>query len=203
MSNEDPVTIWLEELKDGEDSAAQKIWNHFAVRLYVAARKKLRPDSRRVYDEEDVAQSAFHSFCKGIAAGRFPDLDDRDNLWRLLMVITSRKVSQRHRFDQQQCRDVRRTDTDNSFLNVASVKGGGESLEQLHTCELPPEFAAEFSDLCGHMFERLEDPQLQRIGWLKIEGCNDAEIADQLNCSRRTVKRKVERIRRTWMESYE
>ena len=43
-------------------------------------------------DEEDVALSAFDSFCRGAQRGRFPQLDDRDNLWRLLVVITSRKA---------------------------------------------------------------------------------------------------------------
>ncbi len=36
--------------------------------------------------------SAFESLCAGLARGRFPQLSDRDDLWRLLVVITSRKV---------------------------------------------------------------------------------------------------------------
>jgi ECF sigma factor len=36
-------------------------------------------------DEEDVVQNAFHSFFQGLARGRFPQLNDRDNLWRLLV----------------------------------------------------------------------------------------------------------------------
>ena len=43
-------------------------------------------------DEEDIVQNAFHSFFQGVANGRFlSQLDDRDNLWRLLVVITARK----------------------------------------------------------------------------------------------------------------
>jgi hypothetical protein len=44
-------------------------------------------------DQEDVALSAFDSFCRNAEEGRFPHLDDRDNLWRLLVVITARKAS--------------------------------------------------------------------------------------------------------------
>ena len=43
-------------------------------------------------DEEDAALSAFNSFCDGAARGKFPQLADRDDLWRLLVVITARKA---------------------------------------------------------------------------------------------------------------
>ena len=46
---------------------------------------------RRAADEEDVALSAFDSFCRGAEQGRFPQLDGRDDLWHLLVVITVRK----------------------------------------------------------------------------------------------------------------
>jgi len=36
--------------------------------------------------------SAFNSFCDGAARGKFPQLNDRDELWRLLVVITARKA---------------------------------------------------------------------------------------------------------------
>ena len=51
----------------------------------------VRRAPRRASDEEDVALSAFQSFYQGIARGRFPQLEDRDNLWRLLITITARK----------------------------------------------------------------------------------------------------------------
>ena len=52
---------------------------------------------RRDFDEEDVALIAFYSLCDGMKAGNFPRLDDRDNLWSLLVVITGRKVLHRVR----------------------------------------------------------------------------------------------------------
>ena len=196
MSSEnDPVSQWIEELKHGDDSAARNLWDHFVLRLYEAAQRKLHTSAKRVYDEQDAAQSAFHALCAGVAAGRFPDLNDRKSLWRLLLVITSRKVSNRHRYDHQEQRDVRRTNTDSVFLRT----GDSGLMEKLPTTEPSPEFSTEFVELWGQLFEAL-DPQLQRIGWLKIEGYSDQEIGDQLGCTRRTVQRKVERIRRNWQE---
>jgi hypothetical protein len=54
--------------------------------------KKLLGAPRGMADEEDVALSAFDSFCRGAEQGRFPQLSDRDDLWRLLFVITERKA---------------------------------------------------------------------------------------------------------------
>lgn len=198
MNADDPVSLWIDELKRGEDSAARKIWNHYVEQLYEVARKKLRPGTRRVYDEQDAAQSAFHALCAGVSAGRFPDLADRTNLWRLLLTITSRKICNRHRYDYQEQRDIRRTHTDSVFLNP----GQSGFINRLPAHQPSPEFAAEFVELCGSLFEGLGDPELQRIGWLKFEGYNDQEIADQLGCARRTIQRKVERIRRHWQEAH-
>jgi hypothetical protein len=62
----------------------------------------LRATSRRVADEEDVALSAFDSFCAGAERGRFPDLKDRDNLWALLVTITARKAADLAQHNQAQ-----------------------------------------------------------------------------------------------------
>ena len=43
-------------------------------------------------DEEDIAISAFRSFCDRAGKGQFPDLADRDHLWRVLFAITVRKA---------------------------------------------------------------------------------------------------------------
>lgn len=197
MSNDDPVTLWLDGLRNVDDVAAGKLWNHFAQRLYVLARDKLRPDTRRVYDEEDVVLSAFHSFCAGVMAGRFPDLQDREGLWRLLISITARKVSHRHRFDHQQRRDVRRHHAPTS-ISEAEVGTSQWKLDHLPSCEPSPEFSTEFIDVCDHLMKSLADPDLQWVAALRIEGFQDAEIATQLGCSRSTVQRRLEIIRRNW-----
>src|SRR6516165_2981413 len=91
---EGSVTRWIGDLKAGGGSAAQPLWERYFERLVRLARNKLRSSHRRaaVEDEEDAALSAFDSFCRGAAAGRFPRLTDRDDLWRLLVVLTIRKA---------------------------------------------------------------------------------------------------------------
>lgn len=196
-SSDDPVTLWIDQLRDADDSAADKLWNHFVSRLYESARKKLSPRTRPLYDEEDAAQSAFQSVCAGIAAGRFPDLQDRDGLLRLMLVITSRKISRRHQHDRRQQRDVRRNLTSRIFANGVD-DSVNDPVKQLASREPTPEFAAEFVETCESLFMSLDDPQMQEVVTLRMEGYTDSEIADRLKCSRRTVQRSLEVIRRQW-----
>lgn len=195
--NEDPVSVWLEELKNQDDSAAQKLWNHYVHSLREAARKRLRSDTRRLYDEDDATLSAFQSVCAGIGAGRFPDLQDRDSLWRLLVVITNRKVARRQRYHLQQRRDVRREAAAAHCLQ-SGRQDASSGIGELPSRELSPEAAAEFVDTCEHAFRDLADPALQQVAGLRLEGFTDFEIADQLKCSRRTIQRRLEVIRRRW-----
>src|SRR5207237_8589108 len=93
MASKGSVTRWVGQLQAGDQEAAQHLWERYFRRLVGLARRKLRDAPRRAADEEDVALSAFDSFCRGAQRGRFPQLLDRDNLWRLLVVITARKAS--------------------------------------------------------------------------------------------------------------
>jgi DNA-directed RNA polymerase specialized sigma24 family protein len=93
MSSEGSVTRWVAALKGGTAAAAQPLWERYHRRLVFLARQKLRCGRcPAAADEEDVIQNAFHRFFRGVSAGRFPQLADREDLWRLLVVITARKA---------------------------------------------------------------------------------------------------------------
>ena len=92
MPSDESVSDWLGQLKGGDHAGAQKLWEAYFQRLVEWTRTRLQGHPRQAADEEDVALSAFASFCRGVARGRFPQLQDRDSLWRVLLTITSRKV---------------------------------------------------------------------------------------------------------------
>src|SRR5499427_5642744 len=92
MSSGGSVTHWLGALKNGEAIAAQKLWEAYYRPLVGLARQRLSQTPRGPADEEDVALSALNSFFEAVAQGRFPQLGDRDDLWRLLVHITARKA---------------------------------------------------------------------------------------------------------------
>ena len=92
MSNADSVTCWLPGIKAGDDGDIRRLWDRYFSRLVALAGARLPSNARREYDEEDVALSAFYSFCDRAGRGRFPELGDREGLWRLLATITARKA---------------------------------------------------------------------------------------------------------------
>jgi hypothetical protein len=69
-------------------------------RLVALAATRLPRNARRDADEEDVALSAFHSFCDRATRHQFPHLVDRAELWRLLAVITLRSVERKLRLSR-------------------------------------------------------------------------------------------------------
>src|SRR5947209_9523450 len=88
------VTVLLNRLKLGDrDEAVRGLWEAYFRRLVGLARGHLKNRPRGPADEEDVALSAFDSFVRAAEAGRFPRLDDRDDLWQVLLVVTSRKAA--------------------------------------------------------------------------------------------------------------
>ena len=82
--------FWVEQT--GDAAAAGPLWEAYFARLVAVARGRLRAAPRAAADEEDVALSAFDSFCRGVEGGRFPRLGDRDDLWQVLFVITDRRA---------------------------------------------------------------------------------------------------------------
>src|SRR5213082_599403 len=104
MPPQGSVTQWLGQAQAGDAAAAQQLWQRYFGRLVGLARVKLRGAPRGMADEEDVALSAFDSFYRGVEQGRFLQLNDRDNLWSLLVVITARKAGKLKRDASRQKR---------------------------------------------------------------------------------------------------
>jgi RNA polymerase sigma factor (sigma-70 family) len=190
MSPEGSVTRWLGQLQDGDPAAAQQLWERYFRRLVALARQRLRAAPRRAADEEDVALSAFDSFCRNAEAGRFPQLADRDSLWRLLVTITARKAAHLARDEGRQKRGGGADRVSNA--EAESV------LAEVLSREPSPAFAAEVAEECQRLLQRLGDKELEAVALLRMEGYGVEEVADKLGCAPRSVKRKLALIRTVW-----
>jgi hypothetical protein len=142
----------------------------------------LRSTSRRVADEEDVVLSALDSFLRGAAGGRYPTLHDRNNLWTLLVVITSRKVMdlREHQLAAKRGGEVC---GESALLGNKDASSGGNGLQWILSREPSPEFALEVAQECDRLLDRLGDDNLRQIVLWKMEGFTDQEVAAQLNCA--------------------
>jgi DNA-directed RNA polymerase specialized sigma24 family protein len=197
MSEKDSVIGWLQQLSSGDQGAARHLWERYFQRLVGLARKKLRDFPRRIADEEDVALSAFTSFCRGAEAGRFPHLTDSDSLWPLLVVITARKACD---LMDHQLRLKRGGGLVQGESGIHSPEGseGPRGIEQILGQEPTPQFAGQVTDEYERLMTLLGDDQLRSVAVWKMEGYTNEEIAGKLGCVERTVERKLRTIRGIW-----
>jgi DNA-directed RNA polymerase specialized sigma24 family protein len=193
------VTHWIDELKAGEDAAVQPLWERYFARLVRLARAKLRAARRGASeDEEDAALSAFNSFCAGVARGRFPRLADRDDLWRLLVVITARKAGAQLQRQGRQKRGGGRLRTA-ADVPAAGVDGSAaDVLGAVLAAGPSPDFAAAAAEEFRRLLDALDNDELRRVALDRMEGYTNDEIADRLGCARRTVARRLDLIKKVW-----
>lgn len=189
------VTAWIGALKTGDPKAAQPLWERYFDRLVGLARARLKAMPQRAVDDEDVALSAFDSFCRGAQNGRFPQLQDRNNLWPLLVLITTRKVADLVQHQRTKKRGGGKVKGESALL---APLGSGAGIEQIPGKEPTPEFAVQVAEEFQRLLDLLGEERLQRIAVLKMEGYTDKELAARLDCAVRTVERKLERIRGIW-----
>jgi DNA-directed RNA polymerase specialized sigma24 family protein len=193
------ITHWIAEVKDGDSAGARGIWTRFFPRLVRLARKQIRGVSRGMADEEDVALSALDSFCRAAGKGRYPDLADRESLWRLLLQMTLNKAMSLARYESRQRRGGGRVRS----LTHKQVASDDQILAEIVGKEPTPEFAAMMADECRRLLEKLGDPQLREVAVAKMEGCSNREIAQRLDCALRTVERRLKLIRDEWRAEIE
>jgi DNA-directed RNA polymerase specialized sigma24 family protein len=182
------VTRWIEQLRQDDPRAAAALWERFIERMLAVARQRLRNVSRRVADEEDVAVVAFERFLAGARQGRFPRLNDRNDLWAVLFTLTDRHAA-------RQARDLRRQKRGGGEVRGHSALG--EVVERAVDEPTPAE-AVLLQDSLGRLLDVLHDEELRQIALACLEGSTSAEIAARIGRSVATVDRRRRLIREIW-----
>ncbi len=181
------VTQLLKNLQEGDSDAASSLWDRYFQQLARVARGRLGNAVAGAGDQEDVAISAFFSFCRRVEQGQFDDLQNRQELWRMLVVIASRKAISWLRQETAEKRGGGRTRS-------------GDALPNLIGPEPTPDFTAELFEEVRRLLGllRREDVVLCLLAQRKLAGHTNAEIAAELSLAPRSIQRKIQRIRILW-----
>ena len=179
------ITGWIRGSEAGDGQSQEMLWNHYFDRVVRLARSRMYAIQASVYDEEDAAVSALNSVFRGIRDNRFPDLHSRDNLWRLMILITHRKLIAQKR--RQAAR-----------ISPAVQDEASDRIDQIVCSEPTPEIVAEMMDETERLLNLLGDDKLRRIAVMRMDGLSTEEIAERLSSTSRTIRRKLERIRDIW-----
>jgi len=197
----------LDAVRDGDEQATTLLWERYFQPLVRLAGTRLPKNLRRTGDEEDIALSALHSFIAGVRRDQFPDLAGPDNLWGLLITLTSRKVNAHRRKQTRQKRGGGNVRGESVFLDAAG-ESGPAGLEQMRAVGnqddmMRPDMRAELAEACEKLLDSLPDQQLREIAVLRMDGYLVDEIATRLELSKRAVERRLQLIRKTWSEQRE
>jgi RNA polymerase sigma factor (sigma-70 family) len=189
MASDGSITHWIREIQEGNQEVAQELWERYFAKLVQLARMELRGAKRQMADEEDVAISVFDSFCRAAENGRFPDLADRDSLWRLLVRMTARKSIDLRR------RETRLRRGGPARAELPGQPTGEEALAIAIGDTPSPEFAAMMAEELRDLLDFLDDGEFRAIALGKMEGYSNEELAQRLDCSVRTIERRLSLIR--------
>ncbi|MDR2116036.1 MAG: hypothetical protein LBP87_06620 [Planctomycetaceae bacterium] len=192
------VSNWVLHLADGNEEIARQIWDEYFGRLVRLARRKLDGMPLRDVDEEDVALSAMNSFYHGMIQQKFGNIKNREDLWKLLVTITARKAAAKLRRHYARKRGGGGIRGESVFGQKDEPNRNG--IGNVLGTEPTPELALAVAENCQILLDKLGDKTLRQIALMTLEGHRTEEIAVKLGCVRRTVERKIERIREIWSE---
>jgi DNA-directed RNA polymerase specialized sigma24 family protein len=187
--SENSVLRFFDLLQQGDEAAAAHLWELFVPRLLGLARRTLASQPRLNGLAEDVVQSAFASFFQRARGGQFA-IENRDDLWNLLGVMTVRKAR----------RALRREATEK--------RGGGRVHNEAaltQTPHLPPALDAVPASAFGVEFDLYAEEllaelpaELRCVAVLRLMGHTNQETARKLDWTVRKVERKLQLIRLGW-----
>ncbi|MFO0888272.1 MAG: ECF-type sigma factor [Isosphaeraceae bacterium] len=199
------VTRWIGDLKAGDTRALAALWDRYFTMLVRKIRARLCASRAptAVSDEEDLALSVINALNSGIRNGRFPDLDDRDDLWRVLAHLVKCKLIDRQRREHTgknpDLKTIREADM---IVRACEVNGAKlPMLDGLLAAGPTPEMTAELAEELRLRRDALGRSDYRRIAELKLMGYTNSEIALELGCMVRSVQLKLELMRKRWKKT--
>jgi len=178
---------WLRQLLDGDALVVDEFWRDYGERLQRLAENHLSARLKRRVGADDIVQSVCRTFFRRAQIGQF-DLADSDALWRLMCAITLTKIRQSARYHGRQKRNLRQ--------EQGIEHGDGEravTLRELMHAGPSPDEAAVFVDELEQLMAGLDDEE-KRIVEFKLQQFTNQEVAEQIGCSERTVRRMIKRV---------
>jgi DNA-directed RNA polymerase specialized sigma24 family protein len=199
MSPAGSITRWIGQLKGGDGAAAAPLWERYRHRLIGLARARLHGRPFLGADEEDVALSAFHSFCRGAQAGRFTQVSDRNNFWPLLVQITVRKAIDLLVREGREKRGGGKVRGE-SALPAAGSAADQPGMNQVACDDLTPHLAAAAADAVQRLLDALPKEYLRKAAQMRLDGYSNDEIAEKFQRSTVTIERWFDIIRQCWRD---
>ena len=196
-SNNESFEELLDAMQNGKDDAFTAFFNKYYDPLVQFAKTKLGSFPLRAFDEHDVAQSAMKSLFKSLRENRY-EAQNSIELWQILITITKNKLLDRRRRQQAQKRGGGNVRGESIWAQAGEDSGLHAQKDTRQN--MTPDAQVELLETTDLLFQRLEDDKTREVARLLLAGYRINDIAEELNCVRRTVERKIVHIRELWSE---
>lgn len=175
----------IRRVRSGDGVAAAELVHRYEPAIRRVVRLRLTDARlRRVFDSMDVCQSVLGSFFVRAAMGQY-DLDNSDQLLKLLAQMARHKVTDQMRHERAERRDLARLETDSGAAKQVAAAGASPS-QQAAGRELLVEFRKRLSA------EELDLADLRAQGreWADIA----AERGENADALRKRLTRGLDRV---------
>jgi RNA polymerase sigma-70 factor (ECF subfamily) len=171
----------LAEVRSGNDEAAAVLVREFepAIRRYIRVRLT-DPRLRRLLDTMDICQSVLANFFVRAATGQF-DIDQPEQLLRLLSAMARNRLLNHVRDEQAECRDNRRVQP-----------GSDDALQAVADETAAPSEVAADKELLEEVRRRLS-PEEHALLEQRAAGKNWAEVAAAAGANPDAVRKQLVR----------
>lgn len=175
-------------LRNNEPWAATDVVRRYGDSLHRIADSRLSPALKRRLDADDVMQSVFRTFFRRVRDSKL-QVDDADQLWNLLCAITLTKVREQARFHRRKKRGI---DQEATSAEIAEY----EAQHQDVAGPLDPGILkVDFADAFINLLESLDEEE-NMILILKLGNHSNANIAEHVGVSERTVRRILAKLQK-------
>ncbi len=185
------ISLLIQSLQKGDSRSATELFARYFPRLLKLAQKVLAARTLPM-EADDAVQDAFLQFFGGIQLGNYDQPLRRDDLWRILSMITVQKAR------KQLGREATAKRGGGRVRLESQVGGTGSGAFRLDS-QLGSLSTAECDLIVTEMFEQLGD-ELREVAILRLAGYTNPEIKVLLNSSLRSIERQVQIVRATWKE---
>ncbi len=186
-TNRNLLAAW----RGGDERAASVLVRRYMARLTSLARSRLSRKLARRIDAEDIVLSAWRSFFVATSRDQV-NVPRDDNLWPLLVTMTLRKLARhaaKHSADRRSISSESELPSDLDWPAVVAQ-------------DPTPSEAAMVTDEIENLMAGLS-PSDREFLTRRLQGEQHAEIAAALNCSERTVRRSLQRVRKRYVDSHQ
>ncbi len=180
MSESTAFPDFIRRIRAGDDQAARELVERYEPVIRCEVRLRLRdPRLYSRFDWTDICQSVMASFFVRAAAGQY-DLEQPDQLLRLLVVMTRKKLANQARRHCAEMRDCRRmAECDPAFLDGPTAAPSPSRLV------VGRELLAEVNRQLSQEERLLAD--------LRADGCEWTEIAARLGGTAEARRKQLAR----------